>query len=76
MAMASDDSVTVSIAALASGTLRRMRRVSRVVTSTWLGSTLRVLRHEQHVVEGQGAVDRPRSTSSAAPRGSGEDLSR
>src|SRR6516162_4450076 len=39
MAMASRDSVTVSIAALTSGTDRRMWRVSRVDTSTWVGVT-------------------------------------
>jgi hypothetical protein len=33
--MASRDSVTVSIAALKIGTLRRMRRVSLVLTSVW-----------------------------------------
>ena len=35
IAMARRDSVTVSIAALTSGTFSRMRRVSRVLTSTW-----------------------------------------
>src|SRR5262245_62387056 len=40
MAIASPDSVTVSIAALTSGTFRRMLRVSRVVTSTWVGRTV------------------------------------
>jgi hypothetical protein len=40
MAMARRDSVTVSIAALMSGTLSRIRRVSRVLTSTWCGSTV------------------------------------
>ncbi len=40
IAMASPDSVTVSIAALSSGTLRRMFRVSRVETSTCVGSTV------------------------------------
>ena len=40
MAMASPDSVTVSIAALSSGTFSRMFRVSRVETSTWVGSTV------------------------------------
>ncbi len=40
MAMASADSVTVSIAALSSGTFRRMLRVSRVETSTCVGSTV------------------------------------
>ena len=39
IAMASADSVTVSIAALTSGTLSRMLRVKRVETSTALGST-------------------------------------
>src|SRR5262245_321724 len=39
MAMARRDSVTVSIAALTSGTDRRIRRVRRVVTSTWVGTT-------------------------------------
>ena len=34
IAIASRDSVTVSIAALTSGTLRRIRRVSCVLTST------------------------------------------
>ena len=60
MAMASRFSVTVSIAALRSGTLSRMLRVSRELTSTWLGRTVRVPRHEQHVVEreGRGQADR------------------
>src|SRR5688572_2266401 len=40
IAMASEDSVTVSIAALSSGTFRRMLRVSRVETSTCVGSTV------------------------------------
>src|SRR5687768_2473778 len=40
IAMASEDSVTVSIAALSSGTLRRMLRVSRVEASTCVGSTV------------------------------------
>ena len=35
IAIASRDSVTVSIAALTSGTFSRMLRVSRVLTSTW-----------------------------------------
>ncbi len=39
IAMASSDSVTVSIAALASGTLSRMLRENRVDTSTCVGST-------------------------------------
>ena len=39
IAMARRDSVTVSIAALTSGTDRRMLRVNRVVTSTWVGTT-------------------------------------
>ena len=39
MAMASLDSVTVSMAALTSGTFRRMFRVRRVVTSTAVGTT-------------------------------------
>ncbi len=39
IAIASRDSVTVSIAALTSGTFKRMWRVSRVLTSTWYGST-------------------------------------
>ena len=58
MAMASRDSVTVSMAALTSGTFSRMLRVSRVLTSTWSGRTLRMLRHQQHVVEGQGRRER------------------
>ena len=53
IAMASRDSVTVSIAALSSGTLTRMLRVTHEVTSTSLGRTGRVPRHQQHVVEGQ-----------------------
>ena len=53
IAIASRDSVTVSIAALSSGTLRRMLRVTHEVTSTALGSTVRMPRHEQHVVERQ-----------------------
>ena len=40
MAMARSLSVTVSIAALASGTFNLMFRVNRVVTSTPLGSTV------------------------------------
>src|SRR5688572_20063695 len=40
MAIARPDSVTVSIAALRIGTLSRMRRVSRVETSTWAGTTV------------------------------------
>ena len=40
MAMASADSVTVSIAALTSGTLSLMFRVRRVETSTCVGSTV------------------------------------
>ena len=39
MAIASSDSVTVSIAALTSGTLRRMLRENRVDTSTCVGTT-------------------------------------
>ena len=39
IAIASRDSVTVSIAALTSGTFSRMLRVSRVLTSTCVGST-------------------------------------
>ena len=39
IAMASPDSVTVSIAALTIGTFRRMLRVKRVEMSTWWGST-------------------------------------
>ncbi len=39
IAMARPDSVTVSIAALSSGTFSRMFRVSRVLTSTPAGST-------------------------------------
>ena len=39
IAIARRDSVTVSIAALRSGTLTRMFRVTRDVTSTALGST-------------------------------------
>ena len=39
IAIASRDSVTVSIAALSSGTLTRMLRVTHEVTSTALGST-------------------------------------
>src|ERR1051325_6250531 len=39
IAIASRDSVTVSIAALTSGTARRIRRVSRVLTSTCVGTT-------------------------------------
>ncbi len=35
IAIASRDSVTVSMAALTSGTFSRMWRVSRVLTSTW-----------------------------------------
>ena len=53
IAMARRDSVTVSIAALSSGTLTRMLRVSRDDTSTCAGQHLRVPRHEQHVVERQ-----------------------
>ena len=40
MAIASRDSVTVSIAALSSGTLTRMLRVTHDATSTALGSTV------------------------------------
>ncbi len=40
MAMAIDDSVTVSMAALSSGTNSGMLRVNRVATSTCAGSTL------------------------------------
>src|SRR5436190_6204925 len=40
IAIARRDSVTVSIAALTSGTFRRILRVSRVLTSTSVGSTL------------------------------------
>ena len=40
MAIARPDSVTVSMAALTTGTFRRMLRVSRVVTSTWVGRTV------------------------------------
>ena len=54
MAMARRFSVTVSIAALRIGTFSRMRRVSRELTSTWLGSTRRVARDEQDVVEREG----------------------
>ena len=39
IAMASSDSVTVSMAALASGTFSGMFRVNFVVTSTWVGTT-------------------------------------
>ena len=34
-----------------------MFRVNLVVTSTCVGTHLRMLRHEQHVVEGQGGDD-------------------
>ena len=40
IAIAISDSVTVSMAALSSGTLRRMLRVRRVPTSTCAGSTV------------------------------------
>jgi len=40
IAMARPDSVTVSIAALTSGTFSLMFRVSRVVTSTCVGNTV------------------------------------
>src|SRR5688572_23529492 len=40
IAIASDDSVTVSMAALRSGTFSRMLRVSLDETSTWVGSTV------------------------------------
>src|SRR5688572_29049942 len=40
IAIARPDSVTVSIAALSSGTLSLMLRVSRVETSTWLGTSV------------------------------------
>ena len=53
MAMASLDSVTVSIAALAIGTLSRMCRVNAEVTSTWEGSTVECRGTEQDVVERQ-----------------------
>ena len=59
IAIASRDSVTVSIAALTSGTFSRMFRVSCVLTSTCVGSTVGVPRHEQDVVEGQRGGDRP-----------------
>ncbi len=54
IAIASRDSVTVSIAALSSGTLSRMLRVSWVETSTCGRHDVGVARHEQDVVEGQG----------------------
>ena len=40
IAIASPDSVTVSIAALAIGTFKWMLPVKRLVTSTWLGTTV------------------------------------
>ena len=52
IAMARRDSVTVSMAALTSGTFRRMFRVRCVLTSTAWGGP-RVARHQQHVVERQ-----------------------
>ena len=53
IAMASRLSVTVSIAALRIGTLRRMRRVSRDATSTWLGRTCECRGTSSDVVERQ-----------------------
>ena len=53
IAMASRDSVTVSIAALASGTFRRMLRVNCDETSTALGSTVECCGTSSDVVEGE-----------------------
>ena len=51
IAIASRDSVTVSIAALSSGTFTRMLRVTHDDTSTCARQHLRMPRHQQHVVE-------------------------
>ena len=53
MAMAIRDSVTVSIAALISGTLSEISRVSRVVVSMSLGHEVGVARQQQDVVVGE-----------------------
>ena len=54
IAIASRDSVTVSIAALSSGTLTRMLRVTHDDDVDFARDDRRVPRHEQHVVEGEG----------------------
>ena len=60
IAIARRDSVTVSIAALRSGTLTRMLRVDPRRDVDCARQHLRVPRHQQHVVEGQrrGEADR------------------
>ena len=58
IAMASLDSVTVSIAALSSGTLTRMCRVTHDVTSTALGSTSEC-RGTSSTSSNVSAVERP-----------------
>ena len=63
IAIASRDSVTVSIAALASGTFSRMLRVRRVLTSTWVGSTSEC-RGTSSTSSKVSAVARPVSTDS------------
>ena len=70
IAIASRDSVTVSIAALASGTFRRMLRVNRVRDVDLARHDLRVPRHQQHVVEGErgGEVGERRSMARAGSR--------
>ncbi len=67
IAMARPDSVTVSMAALASGTFRRMLRVKRDEMSTWLGSTSE-RRGTSRMSSKVSAVWRPRSTCSAGER--------
>ncbi len=69
IAMASRLSVTVSIAALRIGTLRRIRRVSRDPMSTWLGSTCDC-RGTSTMSSKVSASARPAATCAAAPRDS------
>ena len=48
-----------------------MLRVIQDETSTWLGSTVRVPRHQQDVVEGQGRGEADRNLISVEDVGSG-----
>ena len=69
IAMASRLSVTVSIAALRIGTFSRMRRVSRELTSTWLGRTCEC-RGTSRMSSNVRASGSPAATCAAAPKSS------
>ena len=61
-------SVTVSIAAETTGTSSAIVRVSRVAVETSFGSTRRLGRHEQHVVEGEALLGRTSRSGRARSR--------